>query len=158
MSLKRAVFGCALLAAVSAPVWAETAADGISVEGAYVRAVPPGQVNSAAFMSLHNGGSQAHALVAARSSAAANVELHAHTMRDGMMRMRPVEKIDLPAGQAVTLQPGGLHLMLIGLPRSLVVGEDAVLTLVFEDGSEQAVNAPVQKINVEAMQHQPQHR
>jgi copper(I)-binding protein len=150
----RILFGCGMLLGALAPVWAENAAEVVGVEAPYVRAVPPGQRNSAAFMRLHNGGDQAHALTGARSPIAEAVELHTHMMRDGMMSMRPVERVDLPAREVVSLQPGGLHVMLIGLQQQLELGKEVPLTLVFEDGSERRLGAPVQKINVEAMQHQ----
>lgn len=124
------------------------AVDEVVVEGAYVRAVPPGQSNSAAFLKISNKGSTDHALVAGSSSAAKAVELHTHTMDGGMMRMRQVEKIDVPAGETVSLQPGGLHLMLIGLQQKLVPKESITLTLRFEDGSETTMKVPVHKLSM----------
>ncbi len=127
-------------------------ADGIMVDDPYVRAVPPGQPNSASFMVLHNMGEKAGALTGASSPAAEVVELHTHTMEDGMMRMRKVEKIDLPAGEVVKLQPGGLHVMLIGLTQKLIPDEKISLTLVFEDGSSKQVEAPVRKLQMQMKQ------
>jgi copper(I)-binding protein len=72
------------------------------------------------------------------------VEIHTH-MRDGdVMRMRPVSGIDLPAGQAVTLQPGGLHLMLIGLGSALERGQRVPVTLVLERAGEVEVTLVVE--------------
>jgi periplasmic copper chaperone A len=122
--------------------------DEVAIDDAYVRAVPPGQPNSAAFMKVSNNGSTTHALVGGSSPAAEVVELHTHTMEGGMMRMRQVEKIDLPAGETVSLQPGGLHVMLIGLKQKLVPDEEIPLTLRFEDGSEVTMNAPVHKLQM----------
>ncbi|NEX16398.1 MAG: hypothetical protein C1943_07165 [Halochromatium sp.] len=121
-------------------------AEGISIEDAYVRAVPPGQTNSAAFMTLTNQGNQDRALLAAESDAAEVVELHTHRMEDGMMRMRQVEQIDLPVGEVVTLAPGGLHLMLIGLTKTLAPGDQIDLTLGFDNGSQQSLSLPVKRI------------
>ena len=101
----------------------------LTVNDPYVRAVPPGQPNSAAFMGLVNGTGAPRALVGGRSDVAEVVELHTHTMEDGMMKMRRVERIDLPAGETVTLDPGGLHVMLIGLKRGLKPGDQIDLTL-----------------------------
>ncbi|MGD8909501.1 MAG: copper chaperone PCu(A)C [Chromatiales bacterium] len=122
--------------------------DEVVIDGAYVRAVPPGQPNSAAFMKVSNKGGAAHALVAGSSPAAAVVELHTHTMEDGMMRMRQVEKIDLPAGETVSLEPGGLHVMLIGLQQKLAPEKTIPLTLRFEDGSEVSLQVPVRKLQM----------
>ena len=128
---------------------AGSASEMIMVDDPYVRAVPPGQPNSASFMSFHNKGDKDLALVAAASSAAEVVELHTHTMEDGMMRMRRVDKIDLPAGEMTSLKPGGLHVMLIGLKQKLVPGEKIGLTLSFDDGSELKVEAPVRKLRMQ---------
>lgn len=130
---------------------ADPAADVIDVSGFYARAAPPDQPNSAAFMTLTNNSENNHALVAVKSPAAKVVELHTHTMDGGMMRMRPVEKIQIPAGGAVELQPGGLHVMLIGLDHQLMPGEDVQITLIYEDGSKATLQAPVRK--VQAMTH-----
>jgi copper(I)-binding protein len=99
-------------------------------------------------MKVNNNGASDHALVGGSSPAAEVVELHTHTMEDGMMRMRQVEKIDLPAGESVSLQPGGLHVMLIGLKQNLVPDESIPLTLRFEDGSEVTLQAPVRKLQM----------
>lgn len=151
------VCGGLLLLLAAGPASSETAAESVRVEDAYVRAVPPGQRNSAAFMRLDNASDRAQALVAARSTAAQAVELHGHSMRNGMMSMRPVEQVEVPAGQAVALEPGGLHVMLIGLEGELVLGQGVPLTLVFGDGSEREISAPVRKIQSQAMSHQHHH-
>jgi hypothetical protein len=122
------------------------AAETVTVEGAYARAVPPGQPNSALFMVLKNEGDQDLALVSADSSASDVVELHTHTMDEGMMKMRRVEQIDLPAGETVTLEPGGLHVMLIGLKEQLVPGGEVAVKLQFNDGTSAELTAPVQEI------------
>ncbi|MBK5940484.1 copper chaperone PCu(A)C [Halochromatium roseum] len=126
-------------------------AEGISIDNAYVRAVPPGQPNSAAFMTLTNASGQDRALVAAESDAAEVVELHTHQMEDGMMQMRQIEQIDLPAGKVVTLAPGGLHVMLIGLTEALSPGDQVALTLNFDDGASQTLSLPVKRIDPSAM-------
>ena len=135
---------------------AQSVAEQVKVKDPYVRAVPPGQPNSASFMALHNGDSQAHALVAAQSPAAKVVELHTHTLVDGMMQMRPVAKIELPAGATTSLKPGGLHLMLIGLQQQLVPNERVPLTLVFEDGSKAELNVQVRRLQMHMHQMQQQ--
>jgi copper(I)-binding protein len=139
-----AVFVGALLAA--AAVLADDTAT-IAVDDPYARAVPPGQPNSAVFMALTNTGDGPRALVAAESEAAATVELHTHSMQDGMMRMRRIERIELPAGERVVLEPGGLHVMLIGLAEQLEPGMAVALTLMLDDGSRVPVTAPVRRID-----------
>jgi copper(I)-binding protein len=139
-------------AAVCQLAVAANVAEGIMVNDPYVRAVPPGQPNSASFMVLHNMSEKGSALVAASSPAAEVVELHTHTMEEGMMRMRKVEKIDLPAGKVVKLEPGGLHVMLIGLKNQLVPDEKVPITLSFEDGSSLQLDVPIRKLQMQMKQ------
>jgi copper(I)-binding protein len=124
----------------------------VSIGDPYVRAVPPGQPNSAVFMSLENQTGTSQALVGAESAVSESVELHTHVEEGGMMRMRRIEKVEIPAGETVTLKPGGLHVMLLGLKQPLEPGETVDLTLIFEDGSRMPVQAPVRRIEVQ-MQH-----
>lgn len=129
-----------------APAVATPAAETVHVASPYARAMPPGSPASAVFLTLHNGGGSDTALVAARSDAADSVELHTHVEADGMMQMRQVDRVALPAGQQVVLQPGGDHVMLIGLRQDLAPGAELALTLVYADGSELALTVPVLEI------------
>ncbi|MFQ3787920.1 copper chaperone PCu(A)C [Halomonas sp. A29] len=124
-------------------------ADPLIVEEAQVRAVPPGSQASAAFMTLHNPGEQDVVLVAAESPAAEVAELHNHENVDGVMQMRQVPQIVVPAGGRAELAPGGLHLMLIGLTAPLVEGEPVEIELSFESGESQRFEAPVKRIVVD---------
>ena len=137
---------------------AGTAADDISVSDPYVRAMPPGQPTSLAFMGLTNNSKKDHVLLDAEGTVAKMVELHTHTMKNGMMHMHKVDKIDLPAGKKVMLQSGGLHVMLMGLKKDLKPGDNVAISLVFADGSKKKLDVPVRKIKMmmkkqDAMQH-----
>ncbi len=122
------------------------AADSLTVENPFVRAIPPGQPNSAAFMTLVNTSDSDHSVKSAASPVAATVELHTHTNNNGVMEMRQVPQIDVPAKGRTELKPGGLHVMLIGLQQELKVGETAAITLTFDDGSTTTVKAPIQEV------------
>ncbi len=148
----------ALLLLATPALFAASSAENVEVSGAYARAVPPGQPNSAAFMTLANASARPIALVNARSSAAEVVELHTHIMEGGMMRMRQVEKIEIPASGEARLQPGGDHVMFIGLVEDLEPGAEVSVTLVFDDGSEKNVVAPVQKVQMKMMKHGDPHK
>jgi copper(I)-binding protein len=148
---------CALLLALSAPLAFAGASDEVAVHDPYVRAVPPGQPNSAAFMILENSGKTDHAVVAAKSDASEVVELHTHVMEEGMMKMRQIPQFDLPAGAKTTLEPGGLHVMLIGLKGDLKAGDTVALTLVFADGTETPLQAPVKEIGAAMEQSEHPH-
>lgn len=89
--------------------------------------------NSAAYLVLDNRGEAADRLVKAESPVAERVEIHTVLKEGAVMRMRPVkEGVALPAGANVALEPGGLHVMLMGLSRRLAPGESFPLTLIFE--------------------------
>lgn len=96
----------------------------------WARATVPAQRASGAFLSLKSD--VPAALVSAASDAAATVELHEMKLENDVMRMRPVSRIELPAGQEVVLKPGGYHVMLMGLKRQLTKGQKLPLTLRIE--------------------------
>ena len=156
MKTRTSLLTALLLGLAATPVLsAESAADAVTVTDAYVREVPPVSQTSAAFMTLGNAGAEAHALVAARSPAAAVVELHTHIMGDdGMHRMREVERVEVPAGGETRLQPGGFHVMLINLTKPLKAGDAVELTLVYEDGTEESLAAEVKTVESGMMMHQ----
>ena len=135
-----------LVMAIALTLSGVVAADAMSVIDPYVRAMPPGQKVTGAFLSLKNDSNSDRSLVRAESDVAKNVELHEHVHQDGMMQMREVEKIDIAKGTTTALKPGGLHIMLIGLTRDLKVGDIVDIKLIFDDGSEQIAKAPVKKI------------
>ncbi len=138
-----------------APVMAGTAADDISVSDPYVRAMPPGQPTSLAFMGITNNSDKDHAVLDAEGTVAKMVELHTHSMKNGMMHMHMVEKVDLPAGKKVMLQTGGLHVMLMGLKQDLKPGDQVSISLVFEDGSKKQLDVPVRKIKMMMKKPEP---
>ncbi len=140
--------GGSLLLAVlcTMPAFAGTAADEVLVETPYARAVPAVSKNSAVFMTLKNAGAADHAVVSASSEAAKVVELHTHTNDDGVMRMRKIDQISVAAGGSTVLEPGGLHVMLLGLTRTLSAGETVEVALAFGDGSTKTIVAPVKSV------------
>lgn len=128
------------------PAPAAPVASALMIHDAYVRAVPSGSTVSAAFMMIHNPTAAPRAVVAATSPAARTVELHAHVNDGGVMRMRQVERIDVPAHGMATLAPGGYHVMLIDLVAPLVEGATVPLELVLDDGARLRVDAPVRAV------------
>lgn len=120
--------------------------DPVTVANAYVRAVPPGQSVSAAFMELQNNSDETRFLIKAASDVAESVELHEHIHKGNMMQMRQVEKIALNAHSSTALKPGGYHVMLIGLTRPLAPGSKVTLSLTLDNGQKLDIEAPVKKI------------
>ena len=118
--------------------------ENIMVEGVWARA-SVGR-NGAAFLTVMNKGQADDRLIAAKSDVSPRVELHTHLMEGNVMKMRQVKDIPVPAGKSVTLKPGGLHVMMIGLNRKLVEGESFPLTLVFEKAGEITVPVTIKGI------------
>lgn len=139
--------GAIVLSAMSGTAFAE-----LIVENAHIRESIPGAPNSAAFMILKNTSAQDVVLTSATSELARATELHNHINDNGVMRMREVSEIVVPAGQSVELKPGGLHVMFMGLATPLKQGEQGVFTLVDQSGREYPVQAPVKKIKMQ-MKH-----
>lgn len=99
--------------------------------------------NGAAFMILENTGDAPDKLVSVTSDVAQTVEIHKTEMQEGIMRMAPVDFIEVPAKGNAELKPGGFHIMLIGLKKDLVPGEQIELTLNFEQAGHITVKAEV---------------
>ncbi len=118
---------------------------GLTVNGAYVLLTSPGARVSAAFMSIGNPGSEARKLVRAECPAAKAVELHAHVIENGLVKVRKVEHIDVPAQGQVDLKSGGFYLMLIDLKTDHKEGDPVVITLTFDDGSRKQIAAPLRR-------------
>ena len=119
------------------------AASTITVRDAWVREAAAGRAVTAAFMVLENKGDAVRALVRGAASVGDTLELHEMKREDGMMRMSPVPRIDVPAHGETVLRPGGLHLMIFGLKAPLAAGDSVRLTLTLDDGSTVRVMAPV---------------
>lgn len=123
-------------------VWAQAT---VKVEGGWARATVQGQQATGAFMKLT--APQATCLVSVASPVAGVAEIHEMKMDGGVMKMRAVNGLDLPANQAVELKPGSYHLMLMDLKAPLMKDSSVALTLTFKDAkgveSKQQVNLPV---------------
>jgi copper(I)-binding protein len=131
----------------------------IEVTDAWARSSPAVADAGAAYMVLTNPGDVDDALVSASvaDTVAATVELHETRAAGGMggggmgdtstttpmMEMVPVDRIDVPAGESVSLEPGGLHIMLLGLVEPLAVGDELELTLTFEVAGDVVVTVVV---------------
>lgn len=146
MLFQRVVSPLFLTAALWAgAVQAQTVAAPVVAENAWVRASVAGQKATGAFMRLT--ASTATRLVRAESAAAGVTEVHEMKMEGDVMKMRAIAGLDLPAGKAVDLKPGGYHVMLMDLKAPLVSGTPVPLTLVFQDAqgvqSELSLQVPV---------------
>lgn len=120
--------GLALALAVATTSFAQPA--DVKVEGAWARASVQGQSGTGAFMALT--AREPLRLVGVASPAAGVAEVHEMKLEGDVMRMRPLEGLDLPAGKAVELKPGGYHLMLMELKAPLKPGSAVPITLTFK--------------------------
>lgn len=127
--MRRATAALALLLLSGVPAVAQQPS--IYVRGAWARATSPSQTVGVVFLTLIDVG-PADRLVSLTSPIGDSVELHETTNDAGVMRMRPVEGLNLTPGQTLQLKPGGYHLMVVGLKHPLMAGSSFPLTLNFE--------------------------
>ncbi|MEY2687979.1 MAG: hypothetical protein RL375_2177 [Pseudomonadota bacterium] len=131
-------------------------AGGLSIEHPYATPTPPAaRVGGVYFRAIQNTGKTQDRLLGARTELADSVEIHRSDMTDGVMRMRALDALDLPAGAKVQLRHGGegVHLMLLGLRKPLKVGDKFALTLRFEKAGEREVEVWVQQPRDSAPAH-----
>nr|WP_086938256.1 copper chaperone PCu(A)C [Thaumasiovibrio occultus] len=118
----------------------------LAIAHPWSKEIPPNTSVSAGFMAITNKSAQNEVLLGATSPVAASVELHTHLHGDdGMMQMRPVEEIVIPAGETVELRPHSLHLMLMGLNQVTPLGETFPVTLTFQNAGEVTLDLKVEK-------------
>jgi copper(I)-binding protein len=116
----------------------------LTVTDAWARPSTGMAMAGAAYLTITNGTGVDDALLKVATPAAANPELHETTAGEsGMMAMHPVDRIAVPAGQTVKLEPGGYHIMLINLTGDLKAGDTIQLTLTFEKAGDVTVTAEV---------------
>ena len=119
--------------------FASYASDGgdIEISGAWTRATAPGQDQAGVDLTITS--KQAATLVGVSSPAAKSAALHGMVTEGGMMRMREVQAIELPAGKTVNMGESGYHLMLDGLKAPLKEGDTVPLTLSVKVGQQGVV-------------------
>lgn len=105
----------------------------LTISGAFTRAMLPQAKTGGAYMSIANSGSEADRLIGASTEAASVVQLHLMQLEGEVMKMEHAKGgVEIPAGETVTLVPGGMHVMLLGVGVPFKEGECLELTLEFE--------------------------
>jgi len=122
-----------LVAALFLSVAGVASAADLSIDRAWVRLAPPGAPAMAGFMAV-TGGSRDVVIRSASSPDFGRVEIHEMTMTDGVMQMRALPALDVPADARLTLAPGGEHLMLIDAKREFAAGDKIAITFVLSRG------------------------
>ncbi len=120
----------------------------IIVKEAWVREVPPVSTMSAAFMKILNTGNEEDYLIGVKADVSDKAELHTTVMEDGMMKMRRLKEVQVPAGGEVEFKPMGKHIMLIGLKRPLREGQRVKITLLFKKSGSVSVDVPVRSMSM----------
>ena len=113
----------------------------ILVEDAWARPMPllsaeGGSTNSAVYLRLRNPDRLGYWLLGGTTPVATSVEVHESVLMGEVMSMRRLDRLEIPAGSEVQLEPGGLHLMLLGLNQPLAAGDGFEMTLLFEGSHE----------------------
>ncbi len=104
------------------------------IETAWARR--PLGANGAAYVTVRTEGAEPDRLVGVATDVAGRAELHTHVMEDGVMRMRPLDALEINPGEPAVMRPGGTHVMLMGMKRELSEGERFAVTLRFERAGE----------------------
>jgi periplasmic copper chaperone A len=148
MSARKIIAALAVTVALL-PVCGAAAAHGfklgaIEIDHPYARATVAGQPTGGGYLKLANGGRSDDRLVSASAAVSASVELHSMAMEGDVMQMRQVDGVVLPAGKAVELKPGALHIMFVGLKAPLKAGSKFPMKLKFEKAGEVEVTVHVE--------------
>jgi copper(I)-binding protein len=135
-TIRRAAAALSLLSLIIPAAHAQ-----VEVTDAWIRATVPGQKVAAGYMKLRSA--QAAKLVGVKTDAARSAEVHTMSHEGGVMKMRKLDALALPAGETVVLEPGGNHLMLFDPRKPLTKGQRVDLKLVVEQGGTRS-EVPVQ--------------
>lgn len=143
-----AVAAAALLSAVVAANAHDYAVGDLEIGHPWSRATLPNAPVAGGYLTITNTGTAADRLTGGATPAAADVQIHEMTMDGDVMKMRQIEGgLEIPAGETVTLAPGGYHLMLTKPVRRLIEGDRVPLTLRFETAGTVEVELVVDKPN-----------
>jgi copper(I)-binding protein len=148
---RRLAYTVVLASLFAAPARAqEVKAGDLVISQAWSRATPGGAKIAGGYLTIENKGSVADRLVGVSGDIAGKIEVHAMTMNNGVMTMRPLDKgLAIEPGQTVKLAPGGYHLMLFDLKQPLKQGDKVPVTLEFEKAGKVKLSLDVQGIGAQ---------
>ena len=118
---------------------AKPAGDVVAIMNPWVREAHLGAKMNAGYMTLVNVGSEEATLVKVESEAFDEIEIHEMAMVDGLMSMREITNLVIPANGQTRLKPGGMHLMLMGPRQNMTAGQKVDMTLTFKSERKQTV-------------------
>lgn len=128
----------------------------VVVSDSYIRETIPGTVITSAYMTLDNSQLKEVVLTGVTSSISERIEIHEHTLDNGMMKMRQRDNITIPAQSTVNLKPGGLHLMIFDFKKPLIKDQVIPITLHFLSGKHIDITMTVKTLkqtNAKPMNH-----
>ncbi|MCC4265243.1 copper chaperone PCu(A)C [Oceanimonas baumannii] len=143
MNIIRSTLASLLLLSTTGAMAHDYKQGGLHIDHPWSRPAPPMAANGSAYLVINNHGKGGDVLLGAESPVAERVEIHTHIMDGDMMKMRQLKNLPVPAGETVTLAPGGHHLMLMGLKQAPKEGERFPLTLHFEQAGQVKVEISV---------------
>jgi copper(I)-binding protein len=154
MKTKFATVAC-LMAIATTGLAHSTASGDLAIEHPYALVTPRGATTGGAYLQeIGNKGKTSDALIGASSPAADRVEIHDMQMDGNIMRMRAVKSIAIVPGKPVAMSPGnGYHLMMLGIHKPFVAGNEIPLTLQFEHAGKVDVMLHVQERGPTTMDH-----
>lgn len=147
------VLGLALLLAAGGARAHETKQGDLLIDHPWARPTAGQAKNGAAYLRIVNSGAKADKLLSATTPAAKRAELHTHEHVDGVMRMRQVKSVEVPAKGEVAFKPGGLHVMLFDLEKPLHEGFGFPLMLTFEKAGKVEVTVQIEKPGGQSQGH-----
>jgi copper(I)-binding protein len=115
---------------------------GLEVSEAWARPAAAGEA-SAVYLTISNNAAQDEALIGVECAIADECMLHQTTIADDVIHMEHLPRLEIPAGSQAILEPGGMHIMLMGLESELAIGDLVILTLRFERAGEMPIEAEV---------------
>ena len=148
MRLIASIVAIAVAGFIGKPAQAEDfTAGSLKISAPWARATPHGATVGGGYMTITNTGSAPDRLVGGSSDAAARFEIHTMSMDNGVMKMRPVaDGIEIKPGQTIEFNPGGYHVMFVGLKKPFEQGQQVPATLRFEKAGNVPVNFSVEAI------------
>jgi periplasmic copper chaperone A len=135
----------------------EVTVGALELSDLWTRATPPGAPTAAGYLTIANNGGEVDRLIAVSTPHAARGEIHEMAVTDGVMTMKPVDGIGIAPGESVTLAPGGLHLMFMGLTEPLTAGGIMAVTLTFEKAGSVETYLHVVAVGAFAPEGEPEH-
>lgn len=117
----------------------------LTISDIWARTTPPTAKTGAAYFTIKNNGASGDVLIGAATNISKKTEIHETKMANGVMKMRHVGKVSIPAGGRAALAPGGYHIMLMGLHAPIREGDRFPLTLTFEKAGQVDIMVPAKK-------------